>query len=1045
MSTIRKILTVAFVLCTVLTATSASILYPVKLKTAHRACSKDCMDGPSYWCQNITTSGCCSATSYCIPHKWISMQVPEDNDNVCNICKNMVQQARDQLESNETQEDLKHVFEGTCALIHIKPIVEECDKLVDQFVPDLVETLASQMNPSVVCSVAGLCNSARIDKLLEEYKDQPVVKMTEGQISLANDEYRPDECSKCYIITHHMEDQLNQATKDQVLNRFLEICGELSSFSDSCSAIILKYFETIYNHIKSNFNANNICHLSGQCSDRFHVHEDENKPLAVEIRPLSSVGKVDISDDLPCKFCVQLVGHLRDLLVANTTETEFLQVLRGICKQTGRFADECKSIVNNYYPEIYEFLTKNLNGNAVCQMASLCPAPDKKLGPIWPLVPPKHAHYALEIMKSNEMQLPLDRISIPGFPVIDDTYCSTCEFIIHHVKKNVKNIRDKNEIRSVFVGMKSITKNVQKIKDQEKQFLDYYQEALIELISQGKDFSEVCSLVAVCPTNQQIEAWKQIPDEMKIKSSKGESSCPLCKLAVTKIYEYIQDNKTEEDIQAALDKLCLKLMPKNLKEECVDLVKVYSKELIQMLLKDMSAEEICETLKLCKPSKTIKRHEIHIGDKIDAVPKNDLEGKQKCLLCQRVLHFIQKAITDPKAENEVEHIVKNVCKKLPKSIENDCNNFVADYASALVAIIAQEIDPSQICPMIHVCPSAQLLESYKKMESQNIANNYGEKPNCPLCLLGITQLENVIKNNKTKETIEGALKNLCTHLSKSLVDQCENFVHEYSAYIIDAMIADFTPTEVCVYLKICESSQDVKPSITFFPLDKDGQIMTNEIPDYPTYQLIPADIHNLEEDTSIANLEEDTECVICRKVMAYVEKKLATHKSKEEIEHIFHEVCDYLPGISIKCNEFVNDYGEIVIDLLTQEVSPLEICKIVGLCKSDTATENLKESVAECALCHSIVTNIEKLMSDPKIKDLDEVLSKVCQNVPVAEQKKCSTMLKAYEQNIINIFIKDGPHKVCSKVHLCSSNDFSLVSIMSSKIRQESDSIKLST
>lgn len=60
----------------------------------------------------------------------------------------------------------------------------------------------------------------------------------------------------------------------------------------------------------------------------------------MEIRPLSSVGIVDIGDDLPCKLCEQLVGHLKDLLVANTTEIEFKQVLEGFCKQTKSFASE---------------------------------------------------------------------------------------------------------------------------------------------------------------------------------------------------------------------------------------------------------------------------------------------------------------------------------------------------------------------------------------------------------------------------------------------------------------------------------------------------------------------------------------------------------------------------------------------------------------------------------------------------------------------------------------------------------------------------------
>ena len=116
------------------------------------------------------TAAGCTATAHCIKTMWKDMKVPEDNDTVCNICKDMVQQAHDQLESNQTQEDLKAVFEGSCRLIHVTPIVKECITIVDQFIPELVETLASQMNPSLVCSVAGLCNSAHMDKLLMEYE-----------------------------------------------------------------------------------------------------------------------------------------------------------------------------------------------------------------------------------------------------------------------------------------------------------------------------------------------------------------------------------------------------------------------------------------------------------------------------------------------------------------------------------------------------------------------------------------------------------------------------------------------------------------------------------------------------------------------------------------------------------------------------------------------------------------------------------------------------------------------------------------------------------
>lgn len=68
------------------------------------------------------------------------------------------------------QEELREVFEGSCNLIPVKVISKECCKLADEFIPELVETLASEMNPQVVCSVAGLCNNAWVDKQLAESK-----------------------------------------------------------------------------------------------------------------------------------------------------------------------------------------------------------------------------------------------------------------------------------------------------------------------------------------------------------------------------------------------------------------------------------------------------------------------------------------------------------------------------------------------------------------------------------------------------------------------------------------------------------------------------------------------------------------------------------------------------------------------------------------------------------------------------------------------------------------------------------------------------------
>lgn len=82
----------------------------------------NCRVGPSYWCASIPQAAQCSALPFCIQAVWTKEAVAKDTDEVCDICKDMVGQARDTLQSNETQEELREVFEGSCDLIPLKPI-----------------------------------------------------------------------------------------------------------------------------------------------------------------------------------------------------------------------------------------------------------------------------------------------------------------------------------------------------------------------------------------------------------------------------------------------------------------------------------------------------------------------------------------------------------------------------------------------------------------------------------------------------------------------------------------------------------------------------------------------------------------------------------------------------------------------------------------------------------------------------------------------------------------------------------------------------------
>ncbi|KAL6260537.1 hypothetical protein P5V15_008060 [Pogonomyrmex californicus] len=811
----------------------------------------ECTWGPSYWCENLKTAKGCSAVNHCIHRYWEQMEVPEDNDTVCGICKDMVQQARDQLESNQTQQDLKDVFEGSCKLIHVKPIVEECIKIVDQFIPELVETLASQMNPTVVCSVAGLCNNAHIDKMLEQY--QILVKKDETKsILLKNDELEPDECTKCYTIAKYMENKLHQTPRNTMLLQFLNVCGQLDSFSDSCSAIVMTHFEAIYDHLQNNFNADNICHLSGQCSNKYHKHEDNTDEIPqVEITPLSSVGMVEVGDDLPCKLCEQLVGHLKDLLVANTTETEFKQILLGLCKQTKSFADECKAIVDEYYAQIYEYLTKGLDSNIVCQMSGVCPGPGKMIeGPIWPLVPLEAAKLGMSIMKEEQ------------------------------------------------------------------------------------------------PKKEEIE------------------------VTIGKEYPKLEAEKMQLPIE--------RLMP------------------------------------------------------FPLLQTESVNGMKACTLCEYLLHYIQDSLTNPVNEEKVKHFLGEVCTKVPSSIEGECQEFINTYGDAVVAILVQEIDPSQVCPMIHICPSEALLNMWEKIPKDFTLTKVEDKSNCPLCLLAVTQIYDVIKNNRTEANIEAELDKLCNHLPHSLIEQCTDFVKSYSKELVEMLLADLSPQEVCAYLHLCDPTKDPGPKFNY--IDKDGEILTNEIPEYPLHIIQP---------TSIL---DDGVCIICEFAMQYIEKAIGNKKTRDKIETAVHGVCNHLPKtVAKECNDFVDEYADALISVLSNDISPKEACTVLGLCK--VSMEQIQESVSECALCRAIISHIDKILGDRRVDaEIEEAVKKVCKYLPLDKRDKCNKMVEIYGPSIINM-LKDhvDSEKMCSKMALCSSNDYFAMAFKSPRTSRSINDIKKCT
>jgi saposin len=502
----------------------------------------------------------------------------------------------------------------------------------------------------VVCSTAGLCNNVAIDKMLEEYEAQ------KNQLS----------CSQCNNIGNVISHKFHTSNRDQVLDGFLGVCGRLSSFSDACSSLVLSYFNEIYQELSQNLNAENICHMSGSCSSKFHQHEDDSS--SVEIETLSNVGFLknkQAGDDIPCELCEQLIKHLRDILVANTTELEFKTVLEGLCKQTKAFQQECVSLVDQYYPIIYETLVNNLDANGACFMIGVCPKGNNlpHIAPAAPMLPAEQKIQKRKKLGENEkpinlMPLPIDQLmglKMNRDLVDNGAQCTICQLFLHYIQEELSDAKNEDEIKEA-VG-RTCDKFPTSISGNCHNFVNLYGDALIALLVQEIDPRELCPQLKLCPSNV-ADVEVIAPGAMDVEINvKAKPTCPLCVLVVKEAEDYIKNAKTKESVKKALDKVCSRLPPKP-QLQCTDFVETYYDELLEKLVSDFDPKNVCVELQLCP---ALNEDIFRVGiEKLDAIPyigggdinTNEIpdftvngqpinaaatEGSGECMLCVEVV------------------------------------------------------------------------------------------------------------------------------------------------------------------------------------------------------------------------------------------------------------------------------------------------------------------------------------------------------------------------------------------------------------------------
>ncbi|XP_075932615.1 prosaposin [Anarhichas minor] len=442
---------------------------------------------------------------------------------------------------------------------------------------------------------------------------------------------------------------------------------------------------------------------------------------------------------VPCDLCKEVLMVVEQILKDNGTEAEVLGYLEKACQliPDKGFSAECKEMVDDYYPIIIGIIKGELEDpSVVCGAMGLCQSQQAALA---------KAH-AQEQLVSNEipqlglaMQVSPFLLNVPGllYPQESlkqkapkqespkqgsDDVCQDCvKFLTDaqaeakantsFVNSLIENIE--NQCDLLGPGMSALC----------KQYVSQYGVLVIQQLM-SMEPKDICAHAGFCTSVKKsipmlmLHAAKTVPaakpvlaaklfPATKIESATDESAkpmvrvrespkCAICEFVMKELESQLEDQKTEEELVHAVEKVCTYL-PASLSAQCKDLIETYGQAIIELLVQQADPKAICAVLALCNDASRAF---------VPALDQKVFKTGGYCDVCKMAVRYIDGILEKNATETQIEEAVRKVCSFLPKSFQTECDQMIQQYEPMMIQLLLQMLDPDFVCMKMGACPEA---------------------------------------------------------------------------------------------------------------------------------------------------------------------------------------------------------------------------------------------------------------------------------------------------------------------------------------------------
>ncbi|BFZ17741.1 hypothetical protein BsWGS_20780 [Bradybaena similaris] len=881
----------------------------------------------------------CEAMKLCAANKpafsQVHTQPKQPNDELCDVCKYVVNYLDTFLDENSTQAEIEAELDKVCKILPAN-WTQQCVSLVESYTPLIIQMLIGELRPEDVCKAIKWCPANKQGFILRQAAEKPLSGVS---------------CAVCEFAMQKLDIYLaDKKTEAEIQAALGKVCDLLPvTIKSECDQLLQEYGQLITELLVHQLDPKKICTYLGQCK----AHPQLAAPILKMAAPVTKVGKQKTE---LCALCESVTLYLENILKQNPTQVEIAAALGRVCDLLPEAQKKpCVQLLPMITGFVIDLIELELPPKLVCKLIKVC--------------------------VDDEVTVP--KSQKPSSSLRKGELCPLCLMVC----EGVYGILEKNNTKEAIVSALDKVCDVlpSTIKDECLSFVSLYLPYVVDLIVQEIPPHQICQELGLCnATMGQVKLTHSLQVNRESAVKAGEL-CTLCIYVFEALDKLLPQNRTQAKIEKALEEVCNYLS--TFEDQCKHFVALYTPFVIDMITQKFTPPQICNALGLCTNATSIfTSAKLHIPTNL-----RKLSAGPQCALCEYVITILDDQLSQNATKEEIKEALEKVCNFMPKTLEADCKDFIANYTDILLNLL-ETLPPDQICAYLKLCSS----QVKGKLHIATNLRSLSSGPECALCEYVMKYLASLLAQNATEQQIEAALDQVCNLLPSSLKSQCDAFVSGYTPQLL-LLLKTLLPSQVCSYLKLCPSQVTVKLH--------DAPINTRKLPTGP-------------------------ECALCEYVIKYLDNILKDNATEQEIVAALEEVCNFVPpSLKSSCVAFITQYTPQLLELL-ENFPPDQVCSQLGLCSSQVKGKlhipvDLKtySGGLQCDLCDFVVKYLDStLTKNATEQQIEAALDRVCSLVPSYLKSECTTLIADYTPTILELLkTLVSPDEVCSKLGLCSS------------------------